>query len=67
MGDSKDLNFVEARAQNEIGICAKSHYLLFIAIKWQEIIQYLSNIGNRWKDSIGNKLSRIIQFSNAIE
>jgi len=33
MGDSKDLNFVEARAQNEIGICAKSHYLLFIAIK----------------------------------
>jgi len=27
------LNFVEARAQNEIDICAKSYYSLFMAIK----------------------------------
>jgi len=33
MGDSNHLNFVEARAQNEIDICAKSYHLSFIAIK----------------------------------
>jgi len=27
------LSFVEARAQNEIDICAKSYYSLFIPIK----------------------------------